>query len=269
MIELSVLLPAVYACGLCALGCWVLSLVFDEHGWIDRLWSLAPVGFAWWFAHAGGYSLRLLVMAGLVSAWGIRLTYNFQRKGGFRLGGEDYRWGVIREGMSRWQWVLFNIVWVCLVQNAILLALVLPAAPAASPEAAPWGPLDAVATGLFALFLVGETIADEQQWRFHEDKRRRRERGEPIERGFLTTGLFRFSRHPNFFCEMGMWWSFYLFSVAAGAGALNLTVAGALVLTAQFQGSTAMTERLSLEKYPDYADYQRRTSRLIPWFPRA
>jgi steroid 5-alpha reductase family enzyme len=66
---------------------------------------------------------------------------------------------------------------------------------------------------------------------------------------------------------MAMWWSFYLFSVA-GAGWLNVTIAGTLTLTLLFQGSTRMTERISRDKYPAYGEYQRTTSRLIPWLPR-
>jgi steroid 5-alpha reductase family enzyme len=66
---------------------------------------------------------------------------------------------------------------------------------------------------------------------------------------------------------MGMWWSFYLFSVA-GSGWLNATIGGVVALTALFQGSTQMTESLTLGKYPSYGEYQRTTSRLIPWMPR-
>ena len=265
--DMTVLIPALIGAGALAALCWVLSLVTDEYGWIDRLWSISPVGFAIWFCVAGGMSLRLIVMTSLVVLWGARLTWNFTRKGGYRLGGEDYRWGVIKAKMTRVQWALFNVFWICIFQNAILLGMVLPAWVGASPGAAPWGWLDTVATALFALFLVGESVADQQQWRFQEDKRRRREAGDTIERGFLTTGLFRYSRHPNFFCEMGMWWAFYLYSVAAGAPWLNVTVVGVLVLTAQFQGSTSMTEKLSLEKYPDYAEYQNKTWRIIPGPP--
>ncbi|MGE0790703.1 MAG: DUF1295 domain-containing protein [Sandaracinaceae bacterium] len=265
--ELSILLPNLLFCATIAFACWVLSLLTKEHGWIDRVWSLAPALFAGWFAIAS-FHPRALIMATLVFLWCARLTWNFARKGGYRLGGEDYRWGVVRETMNGWQWALFNIVWICIVQNAILLGMVLPMwATTRYWGAEDLGLLDAVATVLFLLFLVGETIADQQQWRFQEAKRIRRENGEPIERGFLDDGLFRFSRHPNFFCEMGMWWSFYLFSIAAGAPILNITILGALILTAQFQGSTSMTEKLSLEKYPDYAEYQKRTSRILPWFP--
>src|SRR5205085_8291355 len=128
----------------------------------------------------------------------------------------------------------------------------------------PLGGLDVLSALAFLLLLLGETVADEQQWRFQRDKRAARARGAPVDPPFLTTGLFRYSRHPNFFCEQAMWWCVYLFSVAATGRWLNVGLVGPIVLTLLFQGSTAFTEELSLAKYPAYAGYQRRTSRLWP-----
>jgi steroid 5-alpha reductase family enzyme len=162
---------------------------------------------------------------------------------------------------------LFNATFIAPFQNAIILGFTLPAW-AALEHPAPLAPTDFAAVALFLLFLVGETVADQQQWRFHQDKARRRASRQEIVHPFLIHGLFRYSRHPNFFCEMAMWWSFYLFSVA-GAGWLNATIGGTIVLTLLFQGSTQMTEEITRGKYPAYSEYQRTTSRLIPWFPRA
>ncbi len=148
-----------------------------------------------------------------------------------------------------------------------MFLIALPAWAAFERRGAPFGALDAAATAGFVLFLVGETIADEQQWRFQADKHAKKARGDAVKDEFLTTGMFGWSRHPNFFCEQAMWWMVYLFSVGAGAGWVNLTLAGPVLLTLLFQGSTAFTERLSLDKYPSYADYQRTTSRLWPWPP--
>lgn len=85
--------------------------------------------------------------------------------------------------------------------------------------------------------------------------------------GFLTHGLFRFSRHPNFFCEQSVWCSFYLFGVAASGDWFNYTGIGAVLLIILFQSSTGLTEDLSIRKYPKYREYQRTTSRLAPWLP--
>jgi len=256
-------------CGASMVACWILSLLTREQSWVDRLWSILPPVYVAWFAgEAGWRDPRLNLMALLVAAWGARLTFNFLRKGGYARGGEDYRWAEVRRRMPPGSYHLFNLVFVAAVQNALLLALALPAWGALQSPRAPLGPLDAVAAATVALAIVGETIADQQQWRFQLKKRARRARGEEVGSGFLSGGLFTYSRHPNFFCEQVVWWAFYLFSVAAGRGWLNPALAGPLVLTALFDGSTRLTEALSSRKYPAYADYQARTARLIPRPPR-
>ena len=94
----------------------------------------------------------------------------------------------------------------------------------------------------------------------------RRPRTGDFKRGFLTTGLFRFSRHPNFFCEQAMWWTIYLFTVGVTGEYFHWSVVGAVLLSMLFQGSTEFTESLTLKKYPEYADYCSTTSRLVPFF---
>ncbi len=262
------LLFGLLGCVAVALGCWLLGLITREHSWVDRLWSLAPVAYVAWFAWQARFAdPRTALMAGLSFAWGARLTFNFARKGGYKAGGEDYRWPVLRKRMNAWQWQLFAFGFIALVQNVILFLLALPTWVALRGSGTPLGWLDALATALFLAFVLGETIADEQQWRFHRAKRARAATGQPIEPPFCTTGLFRYSRHPNFFCEQALWWAFYLFSVAATGRWLNEAIVGPVVLTALFQGSTSFTESITLSRYPSYAAYQRSTSRLWPWLP--
>ncbi len=265
----SPLQTAELACAAFAAFCWIASLVTGNCSQVDRLWSIIPPLYVAWFAAEAGFrDARLDLMAVLTALWGARLTYNFARKGGYRPGSEDYRWPVLRKRMSPALYQLFNLTFIASYQNFLLLLLALPSWVAYEHRGTPLGPLDLAAAAGFLVFLTGETIADQQQWRFQTDKHARKARGEPVPAEFVTTGLFRWSRHPNFFCEQAMWWMVYLFSVASGAGWLNLTVAGAVLLTLLFQGSTAFTERISLDKYPSYADYQRTTSRLLPWPPR-
>jgi steroid 5-alpha reductase family enzyme len=278
---MSTLTVALVACAAVAVACWLLSVVTGECSWTDRLWSITPIGFVVWFASRTGFGdTRLVVMSLLAAVWGVRLTFNFARKGGYGRGGEDYRWGVLRTRMKPWQFQVFNLAFIAGYQNLLLLLITLPAYAALAPGAglfgvhgasaavtpAPFGALDVVASALFLLFVIGETVADNQQWAFQTTKRARAAAGQPtIE--FLTTGLFRFSRHPNFFCEQAIWWSFYLFSVAAGAGPINPTIVGPVLLTLLFAGSTRFTEAITLSRYPRYAGYQRSTSRLVPWLP--
>jgi steroid 5-alpha reductase family enzyme len=269
MLPLSPLQTAEAACAALAALCWLTSVVTGNCSQVDRLWSLAPPLYVTWFAACASFrDPRLDTMAALTALWGARLTYNFARKGGYRAGSEDYRWPVLRKRFGPVRFQIFNATFIAPYQNVLLLLLALPASAAFERRATPFGALDAAATVGFLLFLAGETVADEQQWRFQSAKRAKGALGEPVAEAFLTRGLFAWSRHPNFFCEQAMWWMVYLFSVAAGAGWFNLTIAGAVLLTLLFQGSTTFTERLSLEKYPSYAAYQRTTSRLVPWPPR-
>ncbi|WP_106394804.1 DUF1295 domain-containing protein [Enhygromyxa salina] len=254
------------ACAAVAASCWLLSVVTREYSWVDRVWSIAPVAYVGYFAWASGWTPRLVLIAALVLAWGARLTFNYARKGGYAPGGEDYRWAALREAMSPTAFQVFNFVFIAGFQNALLLLLSLPAW-AAARQTTPLGWIDAALAFAFVVLLGVETVADQQQWRFQTDKRAALERGEPAQ-PFLTSGLFRYSRHPNFFAEQGMWWVVALFALAAGARDWAVIFAGPVILVALFQGSTAFTEALSLRKYPSYADYQRSTSKLILWWPR-
>jgi steroid 5-alpha reductase family enzyme len=252
----------------CALT-WVLSLVTGEHSWVDRIWSIVPVAYVWVFASATGLSdPRLVMMAVLVTLWGARLTFNFARKGGYRPGGEDYRWEVLRGRMGRGAFALFNLFFIVIYQNVLLLLISLPAWTAFDHRT-PLGPLDIVLAAVFLAFLVGETVADQQQWDFHRRKKAEAAAGRTPSPRFLQTGLFRVSRHPNFFFEQAQWWVLFLIGCAAAGSVLQWTVIGPLLLTGLFIGSTVFTESISRSRYPEYAEYQRRTSPIVPWFPRA
>jgi steroid 5-alpha reductase family enzyme len=265
------LLLVLIVAGVTCAFCWIASLITKDTSWVDRIWSIVPAVYVWIFAIAGivdgADPARLIVMAVLVTAWAARLTFNFARKGGYT-GIEDYRWAILRGRMKPWQFQLFNLFFIVLYQNALLVLITTPAY-IAWQNPAPFGVWDAVFAVLFAAFLIGEFVADQQQWNFHQAKKAA---GGTLEPGFVTTGLFAHSRHPNFFFEQAQWWAFYALgataAVASGlgfwGGALNWTILGAGLLTVLFIGSTIFTESITSSKYPAYADYQRRTSMLIP-----
>ena len=257
-----------------ALLAFVTSEVTRNYSQIDKLWSLVPPVFAWYFAGASGWKPRLVLMALLATAWGARLTFNFWRRGGYAWppwsGVEDYRWAVLRANpllAGPWRWRLFNLGFVSLYQVLLLLLITLPSVVAAG-AARPLNLLDAGAAALFIAFLLLETAADQQQYDFQTEKHRRRAAGEPLDgdmaRGFRTSGLFALARHPNFAAEQAIWCSFYLFGVAATGQWLNWSVIGAVLLILLFQGSTQFTEKISLGKYPAYAEYRRRVPRFLP-----
>jgi steroid 5-alpha reductase family enzyme len=214
-------------------------------------------------------------MAALVTAWGLRLTFNFWRRGGYGwppwTGAEDHRWGVLRkrpELASPWRWRLFNFGFISLYQNLLLLLLVTPAVAAWGARGTALNALDGLAAALLLGFLLVEAVADNQQYRFQTEKWRRLRAGGPLEgdyaAGFLSGGLFRYVRHPNFTAEQGIWCAFYLFSVAATGEWLNWSVVGALLLVLLFQGSTRFTEEITASKYPGYGAYRRAVPAFLP-----
>jgi steroid 5-alpha reductase family enzyme len=246
---------------------WTLSLVTREHSWVDRIWSIVPVVYVWVFAAAAGLrDARLDILAALVTLWGIRLTFNFARKGGYAPGGEDYRWTVLQGRMKPWQFAMFNLFFIVIYQNVLLLLIALPAWTAFLHQT-PLTALDAVAAIIFLLLLAGETLADQLQWNFQLWKASETAAGRTPHPRFVQSGLFRYSRHPNFFFEQAQWWVVFFFGAIAAGSVLQWTALGAILLTLLFIGSTVFTESISLSRYPEYAEYQGRTSPIIPWFP--
>jgi len=242
---------------------WALSIPSKDTSWVDRIWSVVPIVYAWVFASGAGFAdMRLNVIAALITLWGARLTFNFARKGGYAPGGEDYRWEILRARMKPWQYQVFNILFIVVAQNVILFLITLPMNELlANP--APLSGVDAALAVLFLALLTLETVADQQQWNFHQFKRAERAAGREVRPAFLTTGLFSISRHPNFFAEQAQWWVVYLF-VFANHGFGGWSWLGAFILTGLFIGSTRFTEQITLSKYPDYAQYQKRVSMLVP-----
>jgi steroid 5-alpha reductase family enzyme len=251
-----------------ALLCWVLTLMTKDASWVDRLWSVVPWLYVWVFAGFAHFDdLRLNLMALVATIWGLRLTFNFARKGGYS-GMEDYRWEIVRKKMSPAQWQIFNFFFVDLYQHFLLLLIALPAWTAYQHRGGSMGAWSWILLGLFVACTVGETIADQQQWNFHKLKDAARAEGRTLEPPFCTTGLFSISRHPNFFFEQTQWWLFFGLGAAAAGSLLQWTVLGPFLLTLLFIGSTQLTETISLEKYPSYAEYRRRVPRTIPFLPR-
>ena len=247
---------------------WIASLVTGDHSWVDRIWSIVPIVYVGAFWAATGFTdPRLMIMSVLVLLWGARLTFNFARKGGYT-GVEDYRWPILRERMSPAQFQVFNLLFIVIFQNALLLLIALPALVAYENHASPIGPVDLLLAALFLALLVGEFVADQQQWDFQKAKAAAIAAGREPEQRFVTSGLWRFSRHPNFFFEQAQWWVLYLMGAVALGAPLHWTIIGPVLLTALFIGSTRFTEEITAAKYPEYAEYQRRTSMLIPWIPR-
>jgi steroid 5-alpha reductase family enzyme len=217
----------------------------------------------------------MTLMALLAAAWGMRLTYNFARRGGYTWplwqGEEDYRWSVLRQVpllQGRLRWGVFNLFFISLYQNTLIWLITLPSVVAFAGRDKPLSFFDVALALLFLALLAIETIADQQQYNFQTEKYRRMAAGEPLDgdyaQGFLSSGLWAWARHPNYAAEQAIWVTYYLFSVAATGRWLNWSLTGAILLILLFLGSSDFSEKISAGKYPAYRDYQKRTPRFLP-----
>ena len=245
--------------------CWVASLLTRQCACVDRQWSLCPPAYCLLVAAGDAFdSARINLMTVLVLLWAVRLTANFARKGGFRKGGEDYRWPVMRERLGRLRFQLLNLTYITPSQYLLVWLCTSPVHQAWLSRGAPLGWLDGLAAALFVAFFVGQAIGDRQMWAFQQDKKRRVAEGEEVAQPFINTGLFRYSRHPSYLCEIGIWFSFYLFAVSASGAWLHWSGLGFILLIPNFLGSIQLTESISAGKYPAYAEYQAKTPMLVP-----
>lgn len=263
--------------GCSALFCFIVGELSGNNSQVDKVWSILPFVYCWIIAVKGGMHPRLVVMAVLATLWGLRLSFNFARKGAYRLkfweGEEDYRWKILRANpmlKNRVVWMLFDLIFISGYQNAIVLMLTFPALVCMG-STAPFGWIDAVAAVLMFGFIVYETVADEQQWSFHSKKWKMLNAGQKLEdlpapynKGFNTIGLWNVSRHPNYLAEQSIWVSLYIFSIGAGIGIINWSMIGALLLIVLFIASTSLAEEISSSKYPEYPDYCKKVNKYFP-----
>ena len=258
-----------------ALLCFIVSETTRNYSQVDKLWSLMPIAYGWITA-ATFPSARVFIMAALVTAWGLRLSYNFSRKGGYNIipwkGVEDYRWKVMRENpllKGRLRFGLFNFFFISFYQNILILLFSTPLHLAASNQDKPLTIIDLLAGAFMMTFIIIEGIADNQLFRFHQEKKSGENESnrynKSIKKGFMTEGLWKHVRHPNFTSEQLIWICFYFFGVAASGQWINFTLAGAVLLILLFIGSSRLTEGISSRKYPEYSIYKKEVPRFIPW----
>lgn len=271
----SILIQGAKIMAIISLSCFIVSELTKNYSQTDKIWSLAPIAYVWFFAWKGGFDQRTTLMAILVTLWGLRLTYNFARKGGYNIlfwkGDEDYRWAVLREMpflKGRFRWGIFNLVFISFYQNTLIFLITLPSLISINSTNSSLNWLDGVASLLILGFLVIETIADQQQYNYQTEKHRKIKSGEPLNDdqvlGFLNKGLWSLVRHPNFAAEQAIWISYYLFSVAATGKWFNWSITGAVLLVLLFFGSSTFTEQISAGKYPEYLNYRKTVPRFVP-----
>jgi steroid 5-alpha reductase family enzyme len=236
---------------------WLVSLVVRDASIVDIFWGAGFVLVAWVsFLLADGTPGRRWLLAILTTVWGLRLAgYLAWRNLGK---GEDFRYRAMRARSGRAFW-LISLFQVFLLQGVLMWVVSLPVQAGMVPSS-PVGALAWAGTLVWAVGLSFEAIGDLQLARFKSD---------PSNRGrVMDRGLWRYTRHPNYFGDFCVWWGLYL--VALDGGGTWWTVIGPLVMsTLLIRVSGAALLEKSLEtRRAGYAEYVQRTSGFFPRPPR-
>ena len=239
---------------------WLVSLVRRDASIIDIFWGPGFAVLAWVYAAWGeGWTPRKALTLGLVTLWGVRLAVHILWRA--RGKGEDYRYREMREKHGpRFWWV--SLFTVFLLQGLLLWLISTPllqSLRAAEPQR--WTAFDLAAVVLFVVGFLFEAVGDFQLARFRSD---------PANRGkVLRTGLWRYTRHPNYFGDAVVWWSFFVLAVGT-PGALWTIFSPVLMtfLLVRVSGVSLLEQKLRRTRSA-YDEYVANTNAFLPWPPRS
>jgi steroid 5-alpha reductase family enzyme len=253
----AVALASAAAAAVLMLALWAASVRMRDASIVDVFWGPAFAAVGWTSVAVAGPSPRGTLVAALATAWGLRLAVHLARR---RRGqGEDRRYAAMRAAHGE-RFALASLFTVFLLQAALVWLVSLPLqAAAAIPPGAPLGALDAAGVAVFGSGLAFEAVADAQLARFLADPRNRG--------GVMQSGLWRYSRHPNYFGDFLVWWGLGLVALAAGAWWALAGPALMTVLLLRVSGVTLLEKTIG-DRRPAYAAYAARTSALFPRPPR-
>jgi steroid 5-alpha reductase family enzyme len=251
------------AAGACAVGLvtvvWLLSIALHDVSIIDVAWGLGFVTIGWvCFALGHGNHDRRLLLAVLVTLWGLRLAGHIARRNAGK--GEDRRYAAMRERDDRFALTSFYRVF--LVQAVAMWIVSLPLQAGGSLGGSRGiGLIDVIGIAVWAIGFGFESIGDFQLDRFKAD---------PASAGkVMDRGLWRYTRHPNYFGDATMWWGLGLIGAGAGLAALWGLLGSALdTFTLTRVSGKPMLERDIEQRRPGYREYVEHTSGFVPLPPR-
>jgi steroid 5-alpha reductase family enzyme len=240
---------------------FAFSVAFGNSSFYDAYWSVAPIAIVFYWALGAAPEvdrLRQAVVIALVCLWGVRLTHNWARGWG-GLAHEDWRYVDLRRRTGAAYWAV-SFIGLHMMPTLQVFLGCLSLYPAVAVGTRPFGALDWVALAVTGSAIWIEARADKELLRFR--------RAKPPAEAILASGVWAYSRHPNYFGEMSFWWGLYLFALAADPS-FWWTVVGPAAITLLFRfASLPLIETRMLQRRPGFAAHQQRVSMVVPWFPR-
>ena len=246
---------------------FIFSRLYKNSSFYDAYWSVIPPLIAlYWALEATAIEAtaiaaddtRTWLVIVLVWLWGIRLTVNWATYWP-GLEHEDWRYGPIKTNAGKWN-ALADFSAIHLFPTVIVFVACLPIYAAVAMDARPLNWLDYVAAAVTALAIIIELLSDIQLHRFLAH----RKEGE-----IMKTGLWAYSRHPNYFGEWLFWAGLALFGIAAVPSAWWWVLPGSVAMLVMFLvASIPMIDKRSVERRPEYEAHMARVSGFVPWFPK-
>lgn len=238
---------------------WVWSVFIKNVSIIDIFWGLGYVIVnSLYFFSSEVYDQRKIVLLILVAIWGLRLTVYL----GWRNYGkqEDYRYQEFRKkyGPERYWW--FSYFQVFLLQGTLIMIISLPFLGIHSNNNVnAINLLDYIAIVFWLVGFLFETIGDYQLAKFKSNLNNKG--------NVLNSGLWRFTRHPNYFGDATVWFAYALFSIAAGSYWFIIGPIIMVFLIIKVSGVALLEDTLK-ETKPKYKEYIQKTNSFFPWFPK-
>lgn len=241
------------------LGVWLLSLIKKDASIVDTSWGLGFVLIATVCCAIGeGFEMRRILITALTAIWGLRLAAHifFRNKGK----GEDFRYKAMRARHGK-RFPVVSLYSVFAVQGLLMWVISLPlqiAETSRLPARFTW--LDWAGATIWLIGFGFESIGDLQLARFKADPKNK---GKVMDRG-----LWRYTRHPNYFGDALLWWGFFLIALSTPSGAWTLI--SPLIMTGLLMkiSGVALLEKTLMKTKPEYRDYVARTNAFFPWLPR-
>ncbi|HSM01689.1 MAG TPA: DUF1295 domain-containing protein [Acidimicrobiia bacterium] len=232
---------------------WIVSVLLRDASIVDPFWGTAFVVVAWTAALVvGAWDAHDLILAAMVTVWGARLSgYLLWRNLGK---GEDYRYQAMRRRWGSRFWII-SLGTVFLLQGVLVWVVSLPVQVAILAPG-DLGLITAAGLAIWSIGLIFETVGDAQLARFKAD---------PANDGkVMDRGLWRYTRHPNYFGDFCVWWGIYV--VALDASGTAWTVIGPLVMSFLLLrvSGVAMLEKTISKRRPGYDEYASRTNAFFP-----
>ena len=263
-LDIQLMFEAVPLLFLIAVGAWLVSLVIEDISIVDYFWSLMLLGSAATYAYQVGFENSLttvnLVLLTMVTLWALRLSGFLVLRGRNR--GEERRYKAMRKRLSP-NFAVKSLFKIFLLRAFLIWMLSsLFAVALSSASTLSWNNWHTAGAALWMSGFLLQTLADLQLYRFNQLVVRKSET--------LTNGLWRYSRHPNYFGECCVWCGWVMFAVpAASAATLPWLLLAPMIMIAlliKLSGIRHM-ERGITERRPDYRQYMETTSAFIPWKP--